>query len=135
MIPDPGLMAGAVVVSGSLFGLVEWRKHRVRAAGNHARLLSELRSELQSRMQAMLLEQQVEYSRRIAELGSNVAALEQSAQNVDEVRTGELSRSVRSQAMQLLRSGMSPASAASALRIGKREMRLIATVSSTLSIK
>lgn len=135
MIIDPGLMAGAVVISGGVFGLVEWRKHRVRADGNHARLLSALRSELQSQMQAMLLEQQAEYSEQIARLGRNVAALEQSAQNVDEVRTGELSRSVRSQAMQLLRSGMSPESAASALRIGRREMRLIASVSSTLSLK
>jgi hypothetical protein len=135
MILDPGLIAGAVVISGSLFGLVGWRKYRVKAGGNHAWLLSELRAELQSQMQAMLLAHQVEYSEQIAQLGRNVAALEQSAQNVDEVRTGGLSRSARSQAMQLLRSGMSPESAASALRIGKREMRLIATVSSTLSLK
>lgn len=124
---DPGLIAGVFGILGGLICLLALRNHRVAVEKTQA----ELRLELQS----MLREQQVACSGQIAQLGRNVAVLELSAQNIDEAAKGGLTRSVRSQAMQLLRSGMSPESAASTLGIGRREMRLIARVSRTLSLR
>jgi hypothetical protein len=86
-------------------------------------------------MQSMLREHQVECSAQIAQLAANVAVLETSAQNADNLSTGALSRSTRSQAMQLLRSGMSPENVAASLGLGRREMRLLASVSRTLHLK
>jgi hypothetical protein len=125
---DPDLMAGAFL--GALGGLtcfVALQRHRAAVGKDQV----ELRSDLQS----SLREQEAEWSSQILELRRNVAALELGSQNTDDAARGELTRSVRSQAMQLLRSGISPERAAVTLGIGRREMRLIATVSRTLSIE
>jgi hypothetical protein len=82
---------------------------------------------------AMLQQHQAECVEKIGLLGRNVAALETSAQNIENLGQAALTRSRRSQAIQLLRSGMSPETAASNLGIARREMRLIARVSSILS--
>jgi hypothetical protein len=125
---DPGIIAGACGLLGaSIWGRRALRKHCAAAAQSHA----ELRSELQS----MLCEQKADWTEQIAQLGRTVAVMELSAQNIDEAGKGGLTRSVRAQAMQLLRSGMSPERAASTMGIGKREMRLIAAVSRTLCLK
>jgi len=70
----------------------------------------------------------------IAQLQENVSVLEKSAQQVAEAKGG-LTRSMRAQAMQLLRSGMSPDSAAASLGIGRREVRLLSSVSHALLLK
>jgi hypothetical protein len=117
------LIAGACgILTGSIC-LLALRRHRIAIDRSHA----ELRS--------MLREQEVEWSARIEQLNRGMAILELRAQNYDEVaKGGGLTHSVRLRAMQLLRSGMSPESAASTLGIGRREMRLIAGVSRTLSL-
>ena len=121
---------------GMLGGLICWlalRVHRVIVERAQAELRSELWAELQSELQSKLREHRADCSEQIAELGCSVAVLELRAQNIDEAGKGGLTRSLRSQAMQLLRSGVSPENAAATLGTGRREMRLIATVSRTLS--
>jgi hypothetical protein len=76
---------------------------------------------------------QIEQS--VAQLSRSVADLELNARNIGEAGWGGLTRTRRSQAMQLLRSGMSPESAASNLGIATREMRLISRVSRVLSLQ
>jgi hypothetical protein len=124
---DPGFLAGAFGTLSALICLLALKKDRVTAKRIHA----ELRAELQ----AIVLEHKAGCSEQIAQLSRSVTVLELSAQNVDQAGKGGLTRSLRSQATQLLRTGMSPESAASTLGIGRREMRLIARVSRTLSIK
>lgn len=128
---DPGLIAGATGSIPGLICLLVLRRHRIKIDNTR----SELRSEMNSIVHSALNEYKVECAEQIAQLGRNVETLERNAQNVDEAGKGGLTRSVRSQAMHLLRSGMPPESAASVLGIGKREMRLIARVSGILSLK
>jgi hypothetical protein len=78
-------------------------------------------------------EQHDECARQIAQLTRQVADLQLSHQNIEDVSKGGLPRSRRSQAMQLLRSGMPAESVASSLGIATREMHLIAEVSRMLS--
>ncbi|HZL57032.1 MAG TPA: hypothetical protein VFC21_08130 [Bryobacteraceae bacterium] len=67
------------------------------------------------------------------ELRQSYRALEASLQSTKDVlRSGRLNRSSRSQALHLLRSGMSPQTAASALGVASREMQLLAKVSRLL---
>jgi hypothetical protein len=120
-LSDPGFIAGASAMLGSVFCLLALRK---RGAA-FERTQAELR--------AMLRAHKAECSERIEQLGCGVAILELTAQNIDEAGKAGLTRSVRSQAMQLLRCGTSPDSAASTLGIGRREMRLLARVSRILS--
>lgn len=128
---DPGLIVGGLGCLGGAICLIALRRHRM--AIESAR--SELRSELNTMVHSALDEYKVECAEQIAQLGRNVATLERAAQNIDEAGKGGLTRSVRSQAMHLLRSGMQPESAASVLGVGKREMRLIASVAGILSLK
>ena len=127
MFPDGGIIAGFVGLLVGIICLVALYRHRARLEKTHGEL------------QRMLLQHQAECSEQIARLGRNVTVLELSAQNVEENGRGlahhGLTRSIRSQAMQLLRSGQSPESAASALGVAKREMRLIARVSRLLSLQ
>ena len=122
---DPALIAG---VCGTLAGavcLLMLRRHRALAERQREQLQSELQSELR--------QQREELSQQVAHLGRSVEVLELSAKSVEEAGRG-LTRSRRSQAMQLLRSGMSPESAATSLGMGRREMHLIAKVSRILTI-
>lgn len=118
---DLGLIAGVTGILTAIACLVLWRKHHRSAVRRHQEL-------------AALLEQhQTECCGKFDLLGRNVAALESSAQNIERLGRGALTQSRRSQAMQLLRSGISPETAASNLGIARREMQLIARVSSILS--
>ncbi len=83
---------------------------------------------------SMLRQHRDECSEQFAQLGRSIGVMELSARSMEEAGRG-LTRSRRSQALQLLRSGMSPESAASSLGIAKREMRLIARVSRILPIQ
>jgi hypothetical protein len=88
-------------------------------------------AQVQDEVQSKFGEQRDAFAGQIFELNRNIAVLELSQQNVEE--GGRLTRSRRSQAMQLLRSGVTPESAAASLDIAAREMRLIAKVSRILS--
>jgi hypothetical protein len=107
---DPGLVAGASGIAGSVICLLALRKGRIAVERTHA-----------------------EFRALLAECIEKTEQL--SAQNRDESGRTALTRSIRSQAIQLLRSGMPPDTAASTLGIGKREMRLIACVSRELSLR
>jgi hypothetical protein len=87
-----------------------------------------------SEIQSRLLEQKADYSEQIARLSRRPGALELGGQDIGQPGTSGLTLSIRSQAMQLIQSGMSPETVAQALGIGKREIRLIANVSRTLSL-
>ncbi len=91
------------------------------------------REELQADLQSRLRQQREEFSEQVARIGRSVEVLELGAKSVEEAGRG-LSRSRRSQAMQLLRSGMSPESAATSLGMARREMHLIAKVSRILTL-
>jgi hypothetical protein len=55
-------------------------------------------------------------------------------QNTDEIlRDGRMNRTSRAQAMRLLRSGVSPDTAAATLGVARREIKLLATVSQLLA--
>jgi hypothetical protein len=120
---DPGTVAGACGILAGSICLLALRRHRIIA------------EKTQSEFRSLLHEQKAECFQQIAQLDRNMAVLELSAQNIDDACNGGFTRALRSQAMQLLRSGMSPEIAASTLGIGRREMRLIARVSHTLSLK
>jgi hypothetical protein len=78
---------------------------------------------------AELAEQRNACSGEFAEIRKQAAELEASLQNTrDVLRHGRFNRSTRAQALHLLRSGMSPETAASALGVGRRELRLLAKV-------
>jgi hypothetical protein len=127
MIPDPGLIAGACGILAALICGLALRRQRIR---NHAEAAA-LRSELESMVRA----QHTECADQLARLGESVSALENSAQSMDAAAKGGITRSARSQAMQLLRSGMSPENAASTVGMGRREMQLLAGVSRILLMK
>jgi hypothetical protein len=136
-MPHSGILAGisgamggltCLLVFGSLvLGTLVLGKYRSDARQSHADLRTEL--------QAVLSEQKVECSEQIALLKSSIEVLELSARNDGGMARSGLTRSLRSQAVQLLRSGMPPEGAASMLGIGRREMRLIACVSDRISVK
>ncbi|MGD1070105.1 MAG: hypothetical protein ABSB15_08180 [Bryobacteraceae bacterium] len=70
----------------------------------------------------------------IAGLRRDFAALELNMQNRNEIlREGRLNRTGRAQAMRLLRSGVSPDTAAATLGVARREIKLLATVSRLLA--
>jgi hypothetical protein len=122
MTIDLGLIAGVAGCCIALFSLLELRKYRLMAAGESVRLGKE--SE----------ERQAVCSQEIRGLRSDFVTLELSLHNTDEIlREGRLNRSTRAEAMRLLRSGITPETAASTLGLASREMRLMATVSRLLS--
>ncbi len=88
---------------------------------------------LRSEMQSHIDSRRDECHQEIAALAENVATLERSAQQIAEAK-GDITRSIRSQALQLLRSGMSSENTAAALGMGTNEVRLLATVSRSLRL-
>jgi hypothetical protein len=118
---DPGLMAGITGILMAAACLVLWRKYQRTTESRHQELA------------ASLEQHRAECVEKMDQLGRNLAVLETSAQNIENLGEAALTRSRRSHAMQLLRSGMSPETAAASLGIARREMRLIARVSSILS--
>jgi hypothetical protein len=135
---DRGLTAGGSGILGGLICLLASRKHRVAAEQTRAVLQSELRSELGSELQSLMREHEVECSAAIKQAvlvspSRDVDVVQPGARHTGEIGHGGLTRSVRSQAIQLLRSGMPPQGVASALGIGKREILLISSVLRTLT--
>jgi hypothetical protein len=122
---DTALIAGVCGTVAGAACLLMLRRQRVRAGWQ--------REELQAELKSQLLQQREEFSVQVARLGRSVEGLELSAKSVEEAGRG-LSRSRRSQAMQLLRSGISPESAATSLGMARREMHLIARVSRILTL-
>ena len=120
------MLAGAGGILAALACGLALRSHRVRMQAAQAALRSELES--------MLHANHTECAGQIAQFGESVSELAKSAQSLDAARGG-ITRSARSQAMQLLRSGMSPDNAAAAVGIGRREMHLLASVSRILTMK
>jgi hypothetical protein len=120
---DPGLIAGASGILGSVICWLALRQRRIAVERTHAEL------------GAMLGSHKADCAEKIEHLGRSIVVLELTVQNRDEAGKAGLTRSVRSQAMQLLRSGMPQDIAASTLGIGRREMRLIAGVSRALSLR
>lgn len=122
---DPALIAGVCGTAAGAACLLVLRGQGARAQWQREELKAELESQLRQQGQ--------EFSEQVARLGRSVEILELSAKSVEEAGRG-LTRSRRSQAMQMLRSGMSPESAAASLGMGRREMRLIARVSRILTL-
>jgi len=90
-----------------------------------ARMQSELRVAVE-RNQAALLD-------RIGQVGRAVEFQEASGGNTEEAIGRAMNRSLRSQAMGLLRSGLAADTVAATLGVAKREVRLIAGISSVLT--
>jgi hypothetical protein len=110
----PGLVTLGLM---ALFLLANWNRRL-------ARIQRELQGTVE-RNQAACVEQ-------IGQIGRAVEFLELSGQNIDDGIGRALNRSLRSQAMHLLASGLSPDSVASTLGVAKREIGLIAGVSKIL---
>ena len=93
---DPALIAGVCGTVAGAACLLMLRRHRARAEWQ--------REELRAELQSQLRQQRAEFSEQVARLGHSVEVLELSAKSVEEAGRG-LSRSRRSQAMQLLQFG------------------------------
>jgi hypothetical protein len=127
MIPDPlsiaTILTGVAGCLAAVFCLLALRKSRSDFALEASRVRGEC-----DRSQVACLDQ-------LAELKVEFATLELSMQNTEELLwEGRLNRTSRAQAMQLMRTGVSPETAASTLRIAKREMNLLSKVLRSLSI-
>lgn len=79
--------------------------------------------------------QREEMTQQIEQLTRAVEAQEQNRRDIGEMCSAPLTRSHRAQAMHLLRSGMSPETAASSLELPAREIRLLARVSRILTFQ
>lgn len=122
---DPGLIAGVLGIVAAAICLFSLRGHRMRM---------DLRIEqTREELHIMLRQHQTEYEDGIGQVRHAVEFLEKSGQSTEDALRSRLTRSQRSQAMQLLRSGMSPESAAPAAGMAIRDMRLMAKVSRLLS--
>lgn len=115
LTPLPGILLAGIC----LFSL---RRRRIADSRRHAELLS------------MIEWQRAESAQQVAQLTRSVEILERTQRSVEEA-AGGLTRSHRSQAMQLLRSGMSPETVASSVGLATREMRLMARVSRVLTLQ
>jgi hypothetical protein len=81
----------------------------------------------------MLRQHQTEFQDGIGQVARAVDFLEKSTHSTEEALRGRLTPSLRSQAMQFLRTGMAPDTAAAAAGMPRRDMRLIAKVARILS--
>jgi hypothetical protein len=122
-------LAGLAVILGCVFCLILLRNRRLAAERSHEHLREELRAGLRG-----MREQHEAGLAEIAQLGRNVALLESSGQEIDNLTRG-FARPLRAQAIELLRSGMPAEKIARKLGIARREMRLIAQVSRTLLLE
>jgi hypothetical protein len=122
MTPDLALIAGTSACGGVLISMLVQSRHcrKFRRDGVSTREALEIcRSEC---------------SQQFEELRKAHRTLEGSLDSTrDVLRNGRLSRSTRTAALQLLRTGMSPDAAASSLGLPKREMQMIARVFVLLS--
>jgi hypothetical protein len=122
MMPDAASMVGLAGCLAALFSLLALRRYHAIASCESARLRCEF-----ERLEA-LCRGQTDSLRR------DFTALELSMQNTDEIlREGRLYGTSRAQAMRLLRSGMSPDTAAATLGMAQREVKLLAAVAQLLT--
>ncbi len=114
----PGCLIGGVA-------LVAARRmaRRQQVAVEHAR----------EELLVMLSQQQTEYLDGLEEVSRGVVFLEESARHTEDALHDRLTPSLRSKAMQLLRSGLAADAAAASLGMPRSDVRLIAAVSRTLS--
>jgi hypothetical protein len=122
MTPDLALIAGTSACGGvAISMLAHWR---------HCR---KFRREAVSTREALDLHRS-ECSEQFEELRKAHQTMEGSLHSTrDVLRHGRLSRSTRTAALQLLRTGMSSDAAASSLGLPKREMQMISRVFALLS--
>jgi hypothetical protein len=117
------VMSCAALFLVSLSMLLQWR-----GRSRSLRELAALRAEMESQKAAS--------TQMLTDLRRGFEGLEETVRTPPEPpRAGGLNRSERAQALQLLRSGMSPESAAAALGMGRREMRLLERVSQTIYLR
>lgn len=88
---------------------------------------------LREEVMVMLSQQQTEYLDGLEDLRRGLSFLEESGKQTETAMREGLTPSLRSRAIQLMRSGLSPDAAASTLAMPKSDLRLIATVSRVLS--
>jgi hypothetical protein len=122
MTPDLALIAGTSACGGVAISMItQWRQRR--KSGREA---TSVREALELR--------RTECSEQFEELKKAHQTLEESLHSTrDVLRDGRLNRSTRSAAVQLLRTGMSPDTAASTLGLARREMQMLAKVFVLLS--
>ena len=122
MTPDLALIAGASAWGGvAICLLTQWRQRCT------------FRREAASTRESLELRRS-ECSEQFLELRKAHQNLEASLDSTrDVLRHGRLNRSTRTAALQLLRTGMSPDTAASSLGLARREMQMIARVFVLLS--
>jgi hypothetical protein len=113
--------AGVAGLMSALLALYQQRRQRNRSR----RDLEALRGSME-RQQMACLEMFSEVNRSLTTLEDGVKSLRETP------KSGSLNRSIRTQALQLLRSGQSSDAAASSLGLGRRETRLLERVSQTL---
>ncbi len=99
------------------------------ASFSNGRRLSREAKQLRNEM----FSQALEGASNVESLKQSLGNLQTCMQSTDEVmRESRLNRSVRAQAFEMLRAGVSPDTAASKLGIARREMTLLARVSRAL---
>jgi hypothetical protein len=120
---SPGFLldaCGVAVLLALLSFVAQWRG-RVR----HRRELQDIRAAFER--------QRTESADVASELRGQFQALEKCA--LAPPGAGSLNRSARARALQMLRSGISPETAAASLGVAKREMRLLERVSQTFYVR
>ncbi len=121
---DPVWVATAATMLVAVLSVVLHARGRAR----NRRDLAELKAS--AARQASLFEETQ------AGIREEIAALEEFVRNAPEPpRPGALNKSIRTQALQLLRSGVSPDTAASSLGLGRQEVRLLERVAQSLYVR
>jgi hypothetical protein len=120
----PAFIPGAVGAVGTITGV--WGLRLLR--GYRMRL-----EQAQEEFHILLRQHRTEHQDDMERMTRALEFLEQSGRNTEDALRGRLTHSLRAQAMQLLRSGMSAEKAASTMGMAKADLRLIAKVSRILS--
>lgn len=121
MRTDPEMLLAAAGVLFALSALLTQWRNRVQAR----RERELLRKEFEMKIEAC--------SETSQDLKKVLEALEESVRKAPELPApGAMHRSVRTRALQLLRSGVSPDTAASSLAVSRREIRLLDQVAQLL---
>jgi hypothetical protein len=117
-----GTILGAAATLIAILCLASLRQQRATARRQRAEVLS------------MINRQREETAQQISEVSRAVEALNESRQSIEAACGDGFPLSRRRDAIRLLRSGVSPETAASSLGIATREMLLIAKVSRILTV-
>ena len=120
----PGIAAGVLSLTAAgavAVCMLSLSRHRVA--------LDQAREELH----ILLRQHQTEYQDGFSQVNQAFAYLEESSLTTEAALRGRFTSAQRSQAMQLLRSGIAPETAAATLSLPKRDVQLISRVSRALS--